>query len=49
MRPRLAVPCPFCGWLPLWSSNEPRLCGCVYMGCPIRGVLMTKEQWEKRA
>jgi len=49
MRKRLTVSCPFCGGQALWSANEERLCGCVAWDCPIKGVLMTKEQWEKRA
>ena len=48
MKPKLAVPCPFCGDLPRWSSNEPKLIGCFTVGCPITGLLMTKEQWEER-
>lgn len=42
-------PCPFCGCDPRYSQNALPLLGCVNPGCPIRGILMTKEQWEKRS
>jgi hypothetical protein len=41
--------CPFCGGVAAFSKNEPSKMGCITPGCAINGLLMTPEQWEKRA
>lgn len=40
--------CPFCGQYPEASTISPNRCVCQTEGCPIKGVPVAADAWQKR-